>query len=86
MRKKNILGSGINVITQENIGGLPIVPVTEDTKHQKNLLWCSIIVLVVTNTLKSKSWLKNLKTSLSAWEKNTEKYITFSVPIKNIRQ
>ena len=37
----------------------------------------------MTTTSKSNSWLNNLKTSLSVWEKkNTEKYITFSVPIK----
>ena len=45
MTMKNILKFETTVITLENKGALLIISVTSDTKHQKQFLWCAIMVL-----------------------------------------
>ena len=45
---KTIVNFVITALTQDNIGTLSIVSVIQDTKHQKNFVWCFIMFLIMT--------------------------------------
>ena len=79
---KSIVKELIIVITQENLEELLIVFVIKDIKHQKKFQYYFIMVthMVIINFIINKL-VKEFDGHLECLGENTEKYITFSVPI-----
>ena len=74
--------SEIIVITLENLEELLIVFAIDDTKHQKKFRSYFIVALHMITTSKLISLQKKFYGQLECLGENTEKHITFSVPIR----
>ena len=77
---KTALGFEITVTTPENMEALHMISIIYNTKYQKRFLWCSLINHDYHFIIKDLA--EELEGQFECLEEITEKYITFSIPIK----
>ena len=77
---KTALGFEITVTTPENMEALHMMFIIYNTKYQKRFLWCSLINHDYHFIIKDLA--EELEGQFECLEEITEKYITFSIPIK----